>query len=133
MQRLEILLAGVLAFGADERPGVEQIAAQAEALEVEALAAGARGELSLVLLEAPDRGLPLEVRIEASELELDDNRLDWSFVVDPLALNPRVRTRFRAPPAPGRYQVRASVAYSVCDEQWCRLKRGEVQWAVLVE
>lgn len=113
-------------------PGHELIAAEVQALEVDALVVGARGELSLVLLERPDRALPLEIRLDASALELDENRLDWSAVVDPLALAPRVRARFRAPSEPGRYEVRATVRYFVCDEQWCRAKTGQVDWTVVV-
>lgn len=132
MRGLLIALASLLA-ASEGRPGAELIAAQVQALEVEPVRVGEQGELSLVLLEPPDRGLPLEIRVEAGAIELDDNRLDWSFVVDPLALQPRVRTRFRAPAEPGSYEVWASVAYSVCDEQWCRVKRGEVRWTVTVE
>jgi hypothetical protein len=123
----------VMLAGAEPRPGAELITAQVQALEVEAVAVAQRGELSLVLLETPDRALPLEIRIDAGALELDENRLDWSAVVDPLALAPRVRARFRAPSEPGVYEVRASVSYFVCDEQWCRSKQGEVHWTVAVE
>ena len=133
MRALLIVLAGLWAADDTERPGAEQIAAQVQALELEPLAPGQRGELSLVVLESPDRGLPLEVRVDAGPLELDDNRLDWSFIVDPLALNPRVRTNFRAPREPGSYTVRAAVTYFVCDEQWCRQKHGQVHWTVTVE
>jgi hypothetical protein len=122
-----------LAAGLDERPGAELITAQVQALEVEAVSVGEQGELSLVLLEPPDRALPLSIRIDAGALEFDDNRLDWSAVVDPLALAPRVRARFRAPSEPGTYEVRAAVDYSVCDEQWCRAKHGEVHWTVTVQ
>ncbi len=131
---MRALLLVVLACWAEEgRPGVELIAAQVQALEVEPVAAAGRGELSLVLLEAPDRALSLEIRIDDAALELDDNRLDWSAVVDPLALQPRVRASFRAPSEPGSYEVRGTVDYSVCDEQWCRRKHGEVRWSVTVE
>lgn len=132
MRGVWLWLASLLTIGDAEHPGAELIAAQVRALELEPLAVGARGELSLVLLEAPDREMPLEVRIDAGALELEDNRLGWSFVVDPLALQPRVRTSFRAPKQPGVHEVRARVAYSVCDEQWCRRKSGEVRWTVAV-
>jgi hypothetical protein len=116
-----------------ERPGTELITAQVRALDSDALAPGQRGELSLILLEAPDRDMPLAVRIDAGSLELLDNRLDWSEVVDPLALQPRLRATFRAPEQPGEYQVRASVEYWVCGERWCRRKLGELRWLVIVE
>ncbi len=121
------------AAGTDERPGAELVAAQVSALESPPLVSGQRGELSLILLEAPDRDMPLAVRIEAAPLELVDDRLGWSQVVDPLALQPRVRAPFRAPEQPGTYQVRASVEYWICSERWCRRKYGELQWSVTVE
>ncbi len=116
-----------------ERPGVELITAQVRALDSAPLSPGERGELSLVLLEAPDRDMPLAVRVDAVALELLDNRLGWSQVVDPLALQPRLRAPFRAPEQPGEYEVRASVEYWVCGERWCRRKLGELRWSVIVE
>jgi hypothetical protein len=117
----------------EDHPGAELITAQARALDSPPLAPGQRGELSLVLLEAPDRDLPLAVRIDAVALELLDNRLGWSQVVDPLALQPRLRAPFRAPEQPGEYEVRASVEYWVCRQRWCRRKLGELRWSVIVE
>ena len=111
----------------------EPITAEVEALAVEVVAAGQRGELSLVVLESADRTLPLAIRIDAGPVELDDNRLDWAAVVDPLASQPRLRARFRAPPAAGRYPVHASVDYWVCREGWCRRKHGELDWVVPVD
>jgi hypothetical protein len=131
VRALLITLAGLLASPGDELDG--SITAQVQALEVDPVRVEQRGELSLVLLETPDRALPLEIQIDAVALELEDNRLDWSAVVDPLALAPRVRARFRAPSEPGRHEVRARVSYYVCDEQWCRAKRGQVRWTVVVE
>jgi hypothetical protein len=43
-----------------------------------------------------------------------------------------LRVPIQAPAEPGRYEVRASVDYFVCSEQWCRAKRGELRWDVLV-
>lgn len=116
-----------------ERPGAELITAQVQALGSPTLAPGQRGELSLILLETPDRDMPLAVRIETEALQLVDNRLGWPQVVDPLALQPRLRAPFVAPAQPGEYQVRASVEYWVCGERWCRRKLGELQWSVVVE
>lgn len=116
-----------------ERPGTELITAQVRALDSPTLTPGQRGELSLLLLEAPDRDMPLTVRIDGVTLELLDNRLGWSEVVDPLALQPRLAASFRAPAQPGNYQVRASVEYWVCGERWCRRKLGELRWSVIVE
>lgn len=110
----------------------EPIAAKVAVLEVAPVTPGAKGELSLVLLESPERGLPLAVRIAGGELSLTENRLDWSAVVDPGALQPRVRATFRAPDQPGSYVVAASVEYRVCAGAWCRAKRGEVEWRVEV-
>ena len=114
-------------------PGAELIAAQAQALELEPVAPGARGELSLVLLDAPERDLPLLLRIvDEGPVALDDNRFDWSAVVDPLALQPRLRAPFTAPADPGTYEVHASVEYYVCNERWCRLQRGSLTWVLQV-
>jgi hypothetical protein len=136
--RIFALALGLLSASASEpdpseRPGTELVTAQARALDSPALTPGQRGELSLILLEAPDRDLPLAVRIDAGALELLDNRLGWSEVVDPLAVQPRLAASFRAPEQPGAYQVRASVEYWVCDERWCRRKLGELHWSVIVE
>jgi hypothetical protein len=127
------LLASTHESDDSQRPGIELITAQARALDSEPLAPGQRGELSLILLEAPDRDMPLAVRIDASALSLLDNRLGWSQVVDPLALQPRLAASFRAPEQPGAYEVRASVEYWVCGERWCRRKLGELRWSVIVE
>ncbi len=130
---MRALLTTVALLLAAERPGAEQIAAQVQALEVAPIAPGGRGELSLVLLEPPDRALPLAIRVDEGALALDEDRLDWSAVVDPLALQPRVRASFVAPAEPGRYEVAAAVDYSVCGEGWCRRKHGRVRWVVVVE
>lgn len=117
-------------------PGVELVEAQARALELGAVAVDEAGELSLVVLEAPERDLPLSVRLDAGGadgLEVVEDRLDWSAVVDPLATQPRVRVPFRAPSRPGEYTVSAQVDYSVCGERWCVQKQGRVVWTIEVE
>jgi hypothetical protein len=110
-----------------------ELRAQVEALEVTPISAGQAGELSLILLEPPDRALPLEIRVADNALEFDDNRFGWAAVVDPLATQPRVRASFRAPTEPGEYEVRASVDYSVCGEAWCRRKHAQIRWLVTVD
>lgn len=109
-----------------------ELAAQAEALAPAPVAPGERGELSLILLEAPARTWPLAVRIDEGEVEVVDDRLGWSAVVDPLALQPRLRVPFVAPAEPGRHEVRASLSYGVCGAQWCWAKRGQLRWWVEV-
>jgi hypothetical protein len=117
-----------------ESDGVDQeIMAKVRALPVPTLAPGQSGELSLLLLEAAERELPLLARVEAGALGLLENRLGWSAVVDPLALQPRLRIPITAPTEPGRYEVHASVDYFVCTQRWCRQKRGELRWELLVE
>jgi hypothetical protein len=111
-------------------PGSELVAAQVQALEVEPTGVNVRGELSLVLLEPPDRELPLELRLEDGPVAVDQNRLDWSAVADPLALQPRLRAAFTAPAEPGSYAVEGSVTYWVCDDRWCRRKHGTLQWTL---
>jgi hypothetical protein len=127
---LPVLLAALAL--ASEPGDREAITAKLQTIEVAPLAVGERGELSLVLLESPEPELPLLVRIADSALALSENRLDWSAVVDPGALQPRVRASFRAPSEPGRYVVRAEVEYRVCSGAWCRAKRGSVEWSVEV-
>ncbi|MFV8749351.1 hypothetical protein ACNOYE_02240 [Nannocystaceae bacterium ST9] len=125
------LLALLLALADDERDR-ESIAARVQALPVAPLAAGAQGELSLLLLESPEPSLPLALRIDAGSVALVENRVGWSAVVDPQALQPRLRAPFSAPSEPGTYGVRASVDYQVCAGEWCRHKRGEVEWTIEV-
>ena len=117
----------------DEAPGVELVAARAVALDIEATGVDARGELSLVLLEAPDRDMPLELRLEPGPVAVDQDRLGWSAVADPLALQPRVRATFTAPSQPGTYAIEGSVTYWVCSERWCRRKHGRLRWTVPVD
>lgn len=120
--------------GVDQVDQVDQeIMAKVRALPVPTLAPGQSGELSLLLLEAAERELPLLARVDAEALGLLENRLGWSAVVDPLALQPRLRIPITAPTEPGRYEVHASVDYFVCTQRWCRQKRGELRWALLVE
>ena len=131
----ELVLLPNLIFAAALMEGeaeVDLLAARAEALAVEQVNAGQRGELSLVLLEAPERDWPLAVRIDEGALALVDDRLDWGAVVDPLALQPRLRVPFVAPEQAGHYEVRATLSYAVCNEQWCWIKRGELRWTVEV-
>ena len=113
-------------------PDHELLAAKVEALSLASVAPGERAELSLRLLETPAREWPLSVRIEASALALVDDRLDWSAVVDPLALQPRLSVPFTAPAEPGRYEVRANLSYAVCSEQWCWSRYAELRWTVEV-
>jgi hypothetical protein len=123
-------LLAALALASSEPGDREAITAKLQTIEVPPLAVGERGELSLVLLESPEPELPLAVRIAATALLLSENRLDWSAVVDPGALQPRVRASFRAPSEPGRYIVSAQVEYRVCSGAWCRAKQGSVEWVV---
>ncbi|NVB40931.1 hypothetical protein G6O69_24035 [Pseudenhygromyxa sp. WMMC2535] len=117
---------------AEDRPGQGSITAEVRALEAAPVRAGGRGELSLVVLERPERALPLEVRLEGGGLSLAEDRLGWAAVVDPLALQPRLSTGFRAPAEPGEYSVEARVRYSVCGERWCRSKTATLRWIVVV-
>lgn len=113
-------------------PDHELLEAKAEALSLASVAPGERAELSLRLLETPTREWPLSVRIESSALALVDDRLDWSAVVDPLALQPRLSVPFTAPDEPGRYEARANLSYAVCNEQWCWPRYAELRWTVEV-
>jgi hypothetical protein len=128
---IALLISLSISLAADERDR-EPITAQVQALVVAPLAAGVAGELSLLLLESPERSLPLALRLDSDSVALVENRLGWSAVVDPQALQPRLRAPFRAPSEPGVYVVRASIDYQICAGEWCRQKRGEVEWTVEV-
>ena len=107
--------------------------AEVRVLEAEVLGPGERGELSLVLLEGAARDWPLAVRIDEGGVAFVDDRLDWSAVVDPLALQPRLRAPFVAPQQPGSYEVHATISYAVCGPQWCRVKRDTLSWVLEVQ
>lgn len=128
---IAILLALSISF-ATEPSDRESIQARVQALDVAVLAPSARGELSLLLLESPEPSLPLALRLDAGSIALVENRLGWSAVVDPQALQPRLRAHFSAPAEAGTYIVRASIDYQICAGDWCRQKRGEVEWTVEV-
>ena len=88
------------------------------------------GELSLLLLERPERDMPLLVHLESESVQLLDRQLDWDEVVDDRAEQPRMRATFRA--EPGTHKVRARIAYVVCGPKWCREKRGQAEWTFVV-
>jgi hypothetical protein len=128
---LASLFALLLGLAVDERDR-EVVVAQVQALAVAPLAPGKSSELSLLLLESPERTLPLALRLHGGSVALVENRLGWSAVVDPQALQPRLRAPFTAPAEPGSYVVRASIDYQVCVGEWCRHKRGDVEWTIEV-
>jgi hypothetical protein len=88
------------------------------------------GELSVTILDAPEPGIPIEVRLSSDDVELLDNRLGWADVVDPQAHQPRVRARFVAPADPGRYRVRGLVTWVTCEGEACRTRRAAIAWTV---
>ena len=92
--------------------------------------ARAAGELSVTILETPEPGIPIEVRLSSDDVELLDNRLGWADVVDPQAHQPRMRARFVAPAVPGRYRVRGLVTWVTCEGEACRTRRAPVAWTV---
>ncbi|MEM6295821.1 MAG: hypothetical protein AAGA54_31405 [Myxococcota bacterium] len=105
-----------------------------QVVEVPPVAPGADGELSVTILQAPMSGVPLELRLQAEGVRVVENRLGWSSVVDPLAQQPRLRTRFVAPAEPGRYVVRGLLRYVTCDEDdTCLPHVVSVSWVVEVE
>ena len=96
------------------------------------MAARTAGELSVTILDAPEPGIPIEVRLSSDDVELLDNRLGWADVVDPQAHQPRVRARFVAPAVEGTYRVRGLVTWVTCRGQACRTRRAPVAWTVQV-
>lgn len=108
-------------------------AARVVVADVGVVPTGANGELSLTLLETPAAGFPLAVRIDDSPLSLRDQRLSWTDVVDPVALQPRLSAPFVAPAQPGRFDVAAAVTYVTCDARRCRTRHARVTWTVQVQ
>ena len=104
-----------------------------QALDVPPLAPGERGELSLVVLDPVERGVPLRVWLEDGEVSLPENRLGWRDVVDAQAAQLRLRAVFVAPSEPGDYEVKGQVTYSTCGPRWCRAKHAALLWLIRVE
>lgn len=96
------------------------------------LLAGAVGELSLTILDTPARVSPLSVRLSSPRVGLPETRLGEADVVDPQASQPRVRARYVAPAAAGRYEVEGLVEYVTCVGERCRPRRARVTWVVVV-
>lgn len=93
---------------------------------------GARGELSVTILDTPAAACPPSVRLWSTAVVLLDSRLGEADVVDPQASQPRVRARFWAPPAAGRYEVEGLVEYVTCEGDRCRPRRARVVWVISV-
>ncbi len=102
------------------------------ALEVEPVTPGARGELSVVVLEPVEAGVLLELRLSSDDVALPENRLSWRDVVDPQAAQVRLRGAFVAPAEPGRYAVEGRLAYVSCAGDRCRTKYAVVSWGIEV-
>jgi hypothetical protein len=102
------------------------------------LLAGAVGELSLTILDTPAPVAPLSVRLSSHAVTLPETRLGVGDVVDPQASQPRVRARYVAPSAAGRYEVEGLVEYVTCvspggaEGPRCRPRRARVVWVVEV-
>ena len=63
---------------------------------------------------------------------LPEDRLGWDDVVDPQAVQPRLRARVVAPARTGVHEVRGFVAYVTCNRDRCRPRVSEVKWSVTV-
>ena len=96
------------------------------------LRAGMVGELSLTILDTPAAVAPLSVRLSSQAVVLPETRLGESDVVDPQASQPRIRARYVAPTAAGRYEVEGLVEYVTCQAERCRPRRARVVWVVQV-
>ncbi len=97
------------------------------------LGPGAAGELSITILETPESGTPIELRLRVpEEIRIATNRLGWDDVVDTRAVQPRLRTRFTAPAEPGSFRVHGLLRYLSCDERTCVPKVVRVSWDVEV-
>lgn len=110
-------------------------------LAVAPVVAGSVGELSVTILETPERGTPIELRLEDDGLQaeaggdgrLPDNRLGWEDVVDSKAAQPRLRATFVAPSEPGNYAVAGRLSYITCRGEVCMPHAVDVRWPVVVE
>ena len=99
----------------------------------EPLVVGHSGELSLTILERPMPGTLIDLRLDASEVRLPENRLGSEDVVDPDARQPRIRARVVAPEQPGTYRVRGRLTYVTCAVRYCRPRTATVVWTVTVQ
>ena len=97
-------------------------------LDVPALQPGQSGELSVTILDTPMSGTPIELSLAPSAVTLPDNRLGWSDVVDPQAVQPRLRARFTAPSDPGRYEVHGQLRYLTCTSKRCVPRVVMLRW-----
>jgi hypothetical protein len=103
-----------------------------QAQEPEPVVVSQPGELSLTILETPQAGTPIELRLSADTIVLPENRLGWEDVVDPQAVQPRIRARIVAPAEPGEYAVRGRIKYITCSTKVCRPRTAHVIWTVVV-
>lgn len=106
--------------------------ARVQVAEPVPLLAGAVGELSLTILDTPARVSPLSLRLSSQAVGLPETRLGEADVVDPQASQPRIRARYVAPAAAGRYEVEGLVEYVTCVGERCRPRRARVTWVVQV-
>jgi hypothetical protein len=97
-------------------------------LDVPALQPGQSGELSVTILDTPMSGTPIELSLAPSAVTLADNRLGWPDVVDPQAVQPRLRARFTAPNDPGRYEVHGQLRYLTCNKKRCVPRVVTLRW-----
>ncbi len=104
-----------------------------QATALPAVAPGDTGELSATILETPQPGVPIELRLRAGAVRVTENRLGWSSVVDPQAQRPRLRTRFVAPNDPGTYSIDGVLRYVTCeDDGLCLPHAAAIQWTLVV-
>lgn len=104
-----------------------------QAAALPTLAPGEAGELSATILETPQPGVPIELRLRAGAVRVVENRLGWSSVVDPQAQRPRLRTRLVAPSEPGTYSISGVLRYVTCeDDGLCLPHAAAVQWTLVV-
>lgn len=107
-------------------PGAVQI------LDVPPIHPGGSGELSVTILDTAMTGTPIELDLAATEVVLADNRLGWPDVVDPKAVQPRLRARFTAPRDPGRYAVHGRLRWLTCTDRRCVPRTATVRWNIEV-
>ena len=120
------------AEASDEAEQADAYDGRVQALEVAPLAPGEKGELSLLILDPVQAGVPMRVALSSEAVELPENRLGWRDVVDRQAVQLRVRGAFVAPKEPGSYPVQAHVTYLSCAGRWCRPRHARAGWTIEV-
>lgn len=101
-------------------------------IEPEIMQPGESGEISVTILDEPQRDTPIALDLQSDSVGLLENRLSAADVVDPQAEQPRLLARVVAPDVPGEYAVDGRIQYITCDDHRCRPRLAFVRWSIVV-